>query len=74
MILWYAVEFLFVANFTNFPSSFVDCGKLRDGEIFFTFEGKKFATMTDWMSELPVAARDKPIMTLAIPGFQIVSF
>uniref|UniRef100_A0A0R3RSH1 PLCXc domain-containing protein n=1 Tax=Elaeophora elaphi TaxID=1147741 RepID=A0A0R3RSH1_9BILA len=24
--------------------------------------------MTDWMSELPAAARDKPIMTLAIPG------
>ncbi|EFO14182.2 phosphatidylinositol-specific phospholipase C [Loa loa] len=24
--------------------------------------------MADWMSELPVAARDKPIMTLAIPG------
>ncbi|VDK68979.1 unnamed protein product [Litomosoides sigmodontis] len=24
--------------------------------------------MTDWMSELPIAARDKPIMTLAIPG------
>ncbi|VDK74715.1 unnamed protein product [Onchocerca ochengi] len=24
--------------------------------------------MTDWMSELPVATREKPIMTLAIPG------
>lgn len=65
------MKFLFVANL---PISVLhSCiQKLKIHEIFFSLEGEKSEAMADWMSELPVVARDKPIMTLAIPGLQTV--
>lgn len=30
------------------------------------------ARMADWMSQLPAPARDKPLMTLAIPGSLLI--
>lgn len=64
--VWF--HFIHCSLLANLQSFYWLSAQIETSWMFCPFEGERTKSMADWMSELPIPARDKPLMTLAIPG------